>query len=240
MATFVLVAGACCGGWSWTRVTPLLREAGHEVYTPTLTGLGERVHLTTPTIDLATHITDVVNLLVYEDLSEVTLVGWSSGGMVIPGVADHVPERVARLIYLDGCVPEDGQSEYDLEADPAARRADDLAASAEAGTPGFWPVPTAYIREEIPAAADAAWVLARMTPHPLATFAQPLQLRHPELIVPRAFVYCTEGKHPDGLSTRAAVRLRAAPGWAYREVAANHLVPLTAPHALAAAFLSLV
>jgi len=240
VATFVLVAGACCGGWGWSRVTPLLRDAGHEVYAPTLTGVGERVHLATPTIDLATHITDVVNLLVYEDLREVALVGWSSGGMVIPGVADQVPERVGQLIYLDGCVPEDGQSEYDLEADPAARRADDQAAAAAAGTPGFWPVPTAYIREEIPDAVDAAWVLARMTPHPLATFAQPLRLHHPEPSVPRAFVYCTEGKHPDGLSTRAAVRLRSAPGWTYREVVANHLAPFTAPQALTAAFLSLV
>jgi pimeloyl-ACP methyl ester carboxylesterase len=189
---------------------------------------------------LATHITDVVNLLVYEDLHEVTLVGWSSGGMVIAGVADQVPERVGQLIYGDGCVPVDGQSEYDLEADPATRRAADLAASAAAGTPGFWPVPTAYIQEEMADQTDAAWVLARMTPHPLATFAQPLRLHHPELTVPRAFVYCTEGKHPDGLSTRAAVRLRSAPGWAYREVAANHLAPLTVPHALAAAFLSLI
>jgi pimeloyl-ACP methyl ester carboxylesterase len=240
MATFVLVAGACCGGWSWRRLTPFLHEAGHAVSTPTLTGLGDRVHLATPAVDLETHIADVVNLLVYEDLRDVTLVGWSSGGMVIPGVADRVPERVSRLIYGDGCVPADGQSEYDLEADPVARRTADLAAAAAAGAPGFWPVPTAYIQDQIPDAAEAAWVLDRLTPHPLAAFAQPLRLRHPAWTGPRAFVYCTEGKHPDGLSTRAAVRLRAAPGWGYREVAANHLAPLTAPQALAAAFGTLV
>jgi pimeloyl-ACP methyl ester carboxylesterase len=95
MARFVLVTGTHFGGWSWQKVTPLLRAAGHAVWTPTLTGLGERVHLATPDVDFDTHDTDVVNLLVYEDLSDVTLVGYSYGATVIAGVAERTPERLA-------------------------------------------------------------------------------------------------------------------------------------------------
>ncbi len=108
-ATFVLVHPAWFGGWCWGKVTPLLRDRGHDVYTPTLTGLGERAHLANPEISLATHIEDVVNVLEFEDLQRVILVGNSSGGMVITGVADRVPERLAQVVYLDAFVPEDGQ-----------------------------------------------------------------------------------------------------------------------------------
>src|SRR5574340_886568 len=109
MATFVLVHGGFHGGWCWKKVTPLLRAAGHEVYTPTLTGLGERVHLASPEIDLSTHIQDVVNVLEYEDLREVVLVGHSYGGMVIAGVADRAAPRVAHLVYFDALVAGDGE-----------------------------------------------------------------------------------------------------------------------------------
>src|SRR5215831_5722049 len=114
MATFVLVHGAWHGGWCWKKVTPLLRAAGHEVYTPTLTGLGERVHLASPKVDLTTHIQDVVNVLDYEDLHEVVLVGHSYGGVVIAGVADRVPSRVGHLVYLDAGVPHNGEGYLDL------------------------------------------------------------------------------------------------------------------------------
>src|SRR5215471_15662845 len=95
MTTFVLVHGAFSGGWMWQRVRPLLRQAGHEVFTPTLTGVGERVHLAGPGVTLATHIQDVVNVVAYEDLAEVVLVGHSYDGMVITGVAERCPERLA-------------------------------------------------------------------------------------------------------------------------------------------------
>src|SRR3954469_7979459 len=100
MATYVLVHGAWHGGWCWRKLTPLLRAAGHEVHTPTLTGLGERVHLAHNGVDLDTHVTDIVNVLEIEDLRDVTLVGWSLGGTVITGVADRIPERLAQLISL--------------------------------------------------------------------------------------------------------------------------------------------
>ena len=109
-ASFVLVHPAWFGGWCWLKVAAILRSRGLEAYTPTLTGLGERDHLLDPSIDLARHISDVVKVLEFEDLQGVILVGNSSGGMVITGVAESVPERIAQLVYLDAFVPEDGQS----------------------------------------------------------------------------------------------------------------------------------
>ena len=118
MATFVLVHGAWAGGWYWKRVRPLLTAAGHDVFTPTLTGLGERAHLATPDIGLETHIRDVLGVLTYEDLSDVVLVGHSCGGIVITGVAERAPGRLAHLVYLDAYVPADGQSFLDLLVSP--------------------------------------------------------------------------------------------------------------------------
>jgi pimeloyl-ACP methyl ester carboxylesterase len=114
MVTFVIVHDAWSGAHAWRWVRPLLRAAGHEVFTPALTGLGERSHLASAQVDLETHIRDVVGMLEYEDLGEVVLVGHSYGGMVITGVADRIPERLAQLVYLDAEVPMDGQSELDL------------------------------------------------------------------------------------------------------------------------------
>lgn len=110
MATFVLVQGAFVGGWCWRWVASELRSTGHEVHAPTLTGLGERLHLASPRVDLDTHIEDVANVLRYEDLAGVVLVGWSYGGMAVAGAADRVPERVTHLVYLDSDVPRDGDT----------------------------------------------------------------------------------------------------------------------------------
>ncbi|HKG49425.1 MAG TPA: alpha/beta fold hydrolase [Actinomycetales bacterium] len=137
MSSFVLVHGAWGGGWAWKKVIPLLRAAGHEVHAATATGLGDRVHLAGPAVDLDTHITDVVNVLAFEDLTEVTLVGWSYGGMIITGVAERVPERLAQLVYLDALVPADGETSYDAERSSEEVRAGDRAAADAAGLPGF-------------------------------------------------------------------------------------------------------
>ena len=114
MATFVLVHGSCHGGWCWKKVTPLLRKYGHNVYTPTLTGLGERSHLVSRNIGLDTHILDIIQVLEYEDLSEVTLVDHSYGGLVIVGVAEVIPERIKHLVYLDAYIPQDNKSAFDI------------------------------------------------------------------------------------------------------------------------------
>ena len=122
MAMFVVAHGAWSAAWAWKKMRPLLRAAGHELWTPTYTGLGERAHLASPAVDLDTHIKDIIGVLEMEDLRDVVLIGHSYGGMVATGVADRARERIAQLIYLDAFVPKDGQSLFDLQA-AAARDA---------------------------------------------------------------------------------------------------------------------
>lgn len=140
MATFVLVHGSFGGGWVWAAVAARLRAAGHAVFAPTLTGLGERIHLAHPGVDLATHVADVANVLAYEDLAGVVLVGWSYGGMAATGAADRAPARVARLVYVDAAAPEDGQCVFDI-AGPEAREM--LEAAAEREGDG-WRIPPVH------------------------------------------------------------------------------------------------
>jgi pimeloyl-ACP methyl ester carboxylesterase len=112
--TYVIVHGATAGGWEWKRAAQCLTDDGHTVYRVTLTGLGERMHLNGPHIDLQTHIDDVVNLILFEDLHDVVLTGHSYGGMVITGVMDRIPDRIRHVVFLDAAVPDDGQSIWDL------------------------------------------------------------------------------------------------------------------------------
>ena len=242
MATFVLVHGAWGGGWVWRKIIPLLRAAGHDVYATTATGLGDRVHLAGPAVDLDTYITDVVNVLAFEELTGVTLVGWSYGGMIITGVAERVPERLAGLVYLDAAVPADGEDSYDAEPSPAEARATDRAAAEAAGMPGFLPVdPYAdWLGSMMPDPDDRAWVFAKLVPQPLATCTQPIRLGNPAAAaVPRVFISCTQGKGDAG-DDQTVARVRSAPGWQYRELAENHLAPINAPQATAEVLLSLV
>jgi pimeloyl-ACP methyl ester carboxylesterase len=164
MTDYVLVHGAWHGSWCWKRVRHLLTAKGHQVFTPTLTGLGERVHLLSREVSLDTHIADVVNLLIWEDLWDIVLVGHSYGGTVVRHVADQLPDRVRSLVYLDAFVPEDGKSilEYELDSGKTTRE--------RARTQGDgWKVPP------IPAsvfgvnATDAAWVDRQCTMHPLSS-----------------------------------------------------------------------
>ena len=241
MATFVLVHGAWAGGWIWKKIIPSLRAAGHDVYATTGTGLGDRVHLAGPTVDLDTHITDVVNALKWEELTAVTLVGWSYGGMIITGVADRVPERLARLVYLDASVPVDGENGYDADLSSEEVRAGDRAAAEAAGMPGFLVVEpyVEWIESLLPDRADREWVFANLVPQPIATYTQPIRLRNPAATaVPRIFVRCTEDAA--GVGNPAEARVRSTPGWQYRELAENHLAPINAPQATAEILLSLV
>src|SRR5437762_1451253 len=118
MSTYILVHGAWHGSWCWKRVRKSLQARGHDVFTPTLTGVGERSHLLSPQVNLDTHIDDVVNLIQWEELSDVVLCGHSYGGAVISGVADRVPDRLRTLVYLDAFVLEDGQSLHDTLPPP--------------------------------------------------------------------------------------------------------------------------
>ena len=163
MANYVFVAGGGWGGFIWREVASRLRGHGHEVFTPTLTGVGERVHLATPQIDLETHVQDILGVLEYEDLHEVILVGHSYGGLVITGVAEQVPERLAQLVYLDGLVPQDGQSGWDV-TDPGLR--DRIEQRVRAHGDGWRLLPP----------PDAP---ARITAHPFKPLTQPLAIKNP-------------------------------------------------------------
>lgn len=208
MATYVICHGAWEGGWAYGDVAALLRAAGHEVYTPTYTGLGERRHLLSREIDLNTHIQDVLMVLHYEDLKDVVLVGHSYGGMVISGVAEEAAERLSRLVYLDAFVPQDGQSVADIVG-PEELATLQQAADAEGDG---WRVPLS------PPDVD------RRTAQPIGTFLTPVRITSPAAAaLPRTFIYCAKkepGESP--FFTQAAEMARADDRWRYRELSAGH------------------
>ena len=235
MATFVIVHGAWGGAWSWNRlVTPLLRQAGQTVHAVTLTGLGERAHLASPEIGLDTHIQDVVNVLFHEDLHDVILVGHSYGGMVITGAADRVPERLARLVYLDAAVPADGQAIAD-QFGPERRR--ELIERAEREGDGWLIQPGDMQADDPP--EHVAWAGPRRKPHPLKTFTDPITLTRGETTLPRAYVYCAGGKAPDSPAASRAARLKADPRWRYYELPVGHNLHYSAPNETVALLLEL-
>jgi pimeloyl-ACP methyl ester carboxylesterase len=222
VTTFVLVHGSFSGGWVWRSVADELRQAGHVVYTPTLSGLGDRAHLADAGITLGTHIADVANLLHWEDLADVVLVGHSYGGMVISGVAATCPERLATLIYLDAYVPRGGESWFDLQTPEDA-----AAATAEMADSGVrQPIPASALGIHDPALAR--WVDARMTPQPRATYEEACPAGSAESDrIPRAFIRCTEGPLVPRFEG-AAAHAKAA-GWEMRELACGHNAMLIIP-----------
>jgi pimeloyl-ACP methyl ester carboxylesterase len=191
MATFVLVHGGRHGGWSWKRVASDLRSRGHEVYAPSLSGLGDRAHLLdlVGVIDLDTHIREIAALLLYEDLSDVVLVGHSYGGMIITAVADRDDGRVARVVFLDAQVPRDGESVLDLMTEEGAHafrqmiaEGDGVRVPARLVTPEFWDVTDPEVIE---------WMRPRITDQPAATLEQKIRLSDTPLRVPRTYIKCT-------------------------------------------------
>jgi pimeloyl-ACP methyl ester carboxylesterase len=174
VTTFVLVHGAWHGSWCWKRVRKALQSAGHDVFTPTLTGVADRSHLASPAVNLETHVADVANLIRWEELEDVVLCGHSYSGCVITGVADRVPERIRALVYLDAFVIEDGQSLHDTLPPPA--RAAQLEGAKKDGD--GWRVPPISAEFFKVNPADRAWVDAQCTPQSLATFTQRLALRN--------------------------------------------------------------
>jgi pimeloyl-ACP methyl ester carboxylesterase len=185
MATFVLVHGAFLGGWAFKSVRPLLRAAGHDVFTPSLAGAGEHSHLLTPDIGLSTHIQEITNLLELEDLRDVVLLGHSYAGNVVTGVADRAPGRVAKLVYLDAQVPTHGRNAMGAFPDDTAGKLE----SASAG-PRLLP-PISLDAMGIFDPALRAWVEPRLVHHPMKCLEEPIHLQHGEPTVPRSYVYCT-------------------------------------------------
>jgi pimeloyl-ACP methyl ester carboxylesterase len=229
MATMVLVHGGWVGGWIWQRLTPHLRAEGHEVHAPTLTGLGERVHLGNAEVGLGTHVTDVVNHIEYEGLEDVVLVGHSYGGMVITGVLDRIPNRLAHVVYLDAFVPRGGQALADLLPPDLVAHVRGLARDLGDG----WKVPLPFPPEAFGAddPADLAWLMPRLAPQPIRTQEEALPASNPAASgVPRTYIYCSE--RPMGLF-EASYALAREGGWNCIELSYTHAGPIIAPKGLA-------
>jgi pimeloyl-ACP methyl ester carboxylesterase len=241
MAAYVLVGGGWLGGWCWQRVARRLREEGHDAYPVTLTGLGERVHLASAQVDLDTHIADVVNLIEFEDLRDVVLLGHSYGGLVVTGAADRIPGRVSRLVYLDTAPIPDGGSL--IEKFPAELRVRTERQVEEAGDGWRFPIPP---REELANMASLEGVdegglrllYSRATPQPFGTYTQPLRLKNPAREgLPKLGILCSfsldrvqemiAGGNP-------SFREMAGPNWRFVELPTGHYPMFSRPDDLAA------
>jgi pimeloyl-ACP methyl ester carboxylesterase len=231
MATFVLVHGAWSGGLIWRANARALRKESHEVYAPTLTGLGERRHLLNREIDLDTHIQDVLGVIDYEDLSDIVLVGHSYGGMVVTGVADAVPDKIASLVYLDAFLPENGQSLFSML--PPDRP--------HATAPGEdWltaPLPAEAFGEPSQEVRD--FVARKGMPQPTACFSQRLKLRGGiDRVGRKTYIYCNDPE-PTAF-TPIYERLKSKPGWTVHTLPCTHFVQMDMPDELTALLLQAV
>ena len=225
MAAFVLVHGAWHGGWCWRFVRPLL--GGHEVFTPSLTGLGDRRHLARLDIDLDTHVEDVVSILEMEDLKDVVLVGHSYGGMVITGVADRAHARIRRLVYLDAFVPESGKCALDYVVPERAARMREEGEKLGSITPpplSLW---------GLTQPGHIEFVKPREARHPYRTMSQRISLRNePELQrLKRTFIYCSSPA--TGSFDQFAAKYRNDPRWEFHELRTGHDAMILMPEALA-------
>jgi pimeloyl-ACP methyl ester carboxylesterase len=230
-ATFVLVHGAWGGAHGFRQVRRLLQAAGHQVFTPSLTGIGERAHLASPQVCLTTHVADVSNAVLYEDLNDIVLLGFSYGGFVVTGTLEHIGDRVSHLVYLDAFVPADGQSVDGVSGGSAAA----------IGPGASWLVPPRPRDFDDP--AEAAWSAARRTPHPAGCFSEPVRLARPleDYQFTRTYIKASAEPRadPPGPFWAAADRVRNSSAWRYREIATTHMIPSNHPHDLARLLLEL-
>ncbi len=229
--TFVLVHGAWHGGWCYARVRKILAEKGHEVFTPTLPGLGEHAHLYSPAINASVHIEDVVRLIEIERLSRVILAGHSYGGQVITGVADRIPERIGALVYIDGFVGEDGKSCFDMDLPEAVAVHIDRAQSGGGHT-----IPPVAARSFGVNEGDQAWVDAACTPQPVATLAERIRLTGAyKAITNKAYIYA-RGWSPSPF-TPICDTLRSDTTWRVHELSCGHDTMIDMPEETAAILL---
>jgi pimeloyl-ACP methyl ester carboxylesterase len=230
---YVLVHGAWHGGWCWGKVAERLRAAGHRVFAPTLTGLGNRAHLIAPHVGLATHVEDVIATLEMEDLSDVVLVGHSFGSAVIGGVADARAHCIRRLVFLDSFLMQSGQSPFS-QLPPEmveARRAAAIKTPSVFGETLAMPPPLPSVFG-INDAKDAAWVASRLKPHPIKSYEDTLTLKRPlGAGRPTTYIACTNPTYQAIAHARQWVK--AQPDWIYRELETGHDAMILAPDALA-------
>ena len=226
MTDFVLVHGAWHGAWCWRKLLPLLREQGHRAFVVSLTGLGDRAHQLNPDIRLATHVDDITAVIEAEELTDLILVGHSYGGLLATGVADRLPERIRRLVYLDAIVPHSGECWSEFH-DPVRREQ----TRAHIRQHGNLPVPDPAIYALQP--DDEAWVRRRLVPQPGGVYDDPLTFDTRRVSsLPRTFVDCNQPAVPGVAMSR--IRVRAEPGWQVLEMATGHDAMISAPKALAA------
>ncbi|MFP6713186.1 MAG: alpha/beta fold hydrolase [Rhodospirillales bacterium] len=225
MTTFVLVHGAWHGGWCWRKVDAALRERGYQVFTPTLTGLGESAHLASPDIILDTHIQDIVGLLEVEDLSDVVLVGHSYAGMVITGVADKAADRLKGLVYLDAFIPKSGQS---MKSIAVPGRFEMLVQKAvDAGHPTMMAPPEARYWSVIEA-EDADWLNRRLTAHPINTYTQAVEYSI-DLKDVGSLTYIQAAVNELGQFDKFADQVKGNPAWQYHLVDCGHEIMVDKP-----------
>jgi len=234
MATYVLVHGGWSGAHGFRHVRKLLQKQGHEVFTPSLTGIGERAHLVSPSVNLSTHILDVTNHILYEDLHDIVLMGFSYGGFVVTGALEHIHDRVKHLVYLDAFVPNSGETAFGL-ALGLGRPSAEIGAS--------WLVPPSDREFDNPSEGD--WVKSRRSPHPRACFTEPVFLSKPLenfSEFSRTYIKATLDPVTDiGAKAfqDAADRAKASAAWSYKEIATTHMVASNQPEALAKFLLEL-
>lgn len=226
MATFLVAHGAWSAGWAWKKLRPLMRARGHEIFTPTYTGMGERAHLAHKDIDLETHLADTLGVLEAEDLRDLILVGHSYGGMVATGVADRAVGRIAQLVYLDAFAPRDGQSLLDLQTEENRQRVRDGASQEGDG----WRIPPSVPPPDT-SAEDLAWISAHRMPQPLKTFEQKLRLTGAVERLPRSYIYCKISR-PGDVFRQFRDRASSEKGWQCIDIDSSHSPNITAPEAL--------
>jgi len=234
MTTFVLVHGAWTGAFAWRHVRRALQAQGHEVFTPSLTGIGDRAHLASPQVGLSMHIRDVVNLVLYEDLQDIALLGFSYGGFVVSGALEHIGDRVKHLVLLDAFMPE-------KSGDSVASLISGSNAHAPITINETWLLPAKDRHFDSP--EEGAFVAPRRTPQPAATLTEPIHLAKPLEDYPfkRTYIRASVAE-PDpvlGAISRSAMRALASPAWTYREIATTHMVASNKPQELVAMLISL-
>ena len=226
MATFVVAHGAWGAGWFWKKMRPLMHGLGHEFFTPSYTGIGERSHLLSRDINLETHITDVLQVLKFEDLQDVVLIGHSYGGMVATGVADRAPLRIARVVYVDAFVPRNGQSAMSLQPPGEADRMRKLSNEQGDG----WLIPPNPMPTDS-SAEDIAWGTPKRTAQPLACFEQAIALSGAVDKLPRSYIYCNKSR-PGDVFRQFADRAQREVGWTSFEMPSSHNPQVTMPQEL--------
>jgi pimeloyl-ACP methyl ester carboxylesterase len=223
--TFILVHGAWHGGWCWRRVADRLCARGHTVFTPTLTGLGERSHLLRPDIDICTHIADVVNVFKWERLSDVVLCGHSYGGFVISGVAEEMAAAIRAIVFLDAFLPQNGETPLSLTS-PAVQEG--IRAALERGDLGMPPRAAELFGVN---EADRAWVDSLCVPQPIGTFTQKIALTGARDRIARK-MYIRARSYANPGFDRAAAAVKSDPSWRYHELPCGHDVMVDAPERL--------